>query len=145
MNTAEIYKKLKRRCGRTFLGVFARDRLPAALPPRRPLYLVVNTENHNKPGQHWIVLCIDKDGEFFDSYGRPPTNIFRSYLDKFCGKWIFNDTRVQSIVSRFCGHYCIFYCYFKTLGYSMKEVLDCFIDDTAYNDLFVHRFVCSNL
>jgi hypothetical protein len=142
MNTGEIDNKLRRMCGRNFLGVFARDRMPA----RRPLLMVINTENHNKPGEHWVVICLDRDakGEFFDSYGRSPVGLFRAYLEKFCGEWICNTTRVQSVISSCCGNYCIFYTYFKTHGFSMKEIMNCFIDDTAFNDLMVQRFVSSN-
>ena len=69
MDAYRIQKLLKQRCGRIFLGVFAIDRLPKALLPRRPLLLVCNTAPRDHPGEHWITLFIDICGEYFDSLG----------------------------------------------------------------------------
>ena len=136
MNTEEIERLLKRKCKDSFLGVFAKDRLPRSLPHRRPLSLVCNTDKHDKPGRHWVVLYIgnDSSGEYFDSFAMKPENIFAKFLDKFCKSWIRNEDKVQSLMSKFCGHYCIFYCLFKSLNYEMIDIMNCFIDDTAVND-----------
>jgi len=147
MNTDEIFAKLKRRCAGRFLGVFARDRLPARLPPKRPLMLICNTDPHDKPGEHWIAMFLGENakGEYFDSYGRDAPLIFKNFLNKFCTNWIRNDARLQSVISSFCGHYCAFYCLFKSLDYSMTRIVDCFTDDTSANDAMVHKFVCHNM
>jgi len=44
----------------------------------------------------------------FDSFGRGPDRFFERYMNEHCGEWVFNNTQVQSAVSRFCGHYCAF-------------------------------------
>jgi len=132
MNAQQIYRILSTKCKDTFLGVYPIDRLPQRLPPRRPLLLVCNTEPHDKPGEHWIVMYIDaRQGEYFDSYGEMPQRRFKIYMEKFCWSWLPNDKKLQSIISFYCGHYCIFYCLYKTLGYDMKSITDCFVDDTA--------------
>jgi len=145
MNSSKIKNLLAKRCGKTFLGVFAADRLPSRLPARRPLLLVCNTAPHNNSGEHWIALFIDVKGQYFDSFGSPPQKIFRLYLEKFFNSFTFNDKMLQSIISYHCGHFVIFYCLMKMLDYSVKEIGDAFSSDTALNCFIVDRFVCDFL
>ena len=147
MNTRDLFRHLSRRCNGQLMGIFPVDKLPWKLPNRRPLLFVCNTDPHDKPGEHWIVMYLDTDGrgEYFDSFGRSPSPIFKDYMDKHCVKWIYNDEQLQSAISRFCGHYCVFYCLFKILYYSMDSIVKCFSNDTALNDIIVHKFVCENL
>lgn len=142
MNQDAIDYALMGRCGGKFIGVFARDRLPKYLPSRRPLILVANTDPSNKPGSHWVVLYIDSKGEYFDSLGRPPEhNIFIRYLDKFCTSWTYNNRQLQSAISYFCGQYCILFSLYRSLDYSMKDILGIFSADTGLNDYITHGFV----
>lgn len=147
MNTKDLFAKLAGKCKGQFLGVYPCDKLPSRLPPKRPLMMICNTDPHDEPGEHWIVLYFGEKatGEYFDSYGRDAPPIFKNYLRRFCTSWIKNDVRLQSVISSFCGHYCVFYCIFKTLNYSMDSITNCFIDDTTANDVMVHKFVCSNM
>ena len=145
MDSRKIISLLSKRCGNVFLGVFPIDRLPATLPPRRPVLLVCNTAQHDQPGDHWIVLYIDIRGEYFDSFGRAPEPIFRLYLDKYCNSYIFNDKVLQSVLSAFCGHYAVFYSLMKTLNYSLRDITNAFDTDTTMNDFLVHKFVCDAL
>ena len=147
MNTAKIDGILRKRCKGMFLGVYARDRLPNKLPAKRPLMLVCNTDPHNKPGEHWVVLYIGNDscGEYFDSFAMNPCLTFERYLNKYCKRWTSCKRHVQNIFSKYCGHYCIFYSLFRSIGYDIDVVIDCFKDDTVLNDLMVHKFVCELL
>ena len=147
MNTTELLKILNVRCKGILLGIFARDRLPAKLPPRRPLLIVCNTDPHDKPGEHWIVMYIGSNGvgEYFDSYGLYPQKVFENYILRNCSTLLWNKKALQSVISRFCGHYCVFFSLFKVLEYEMKDIVDCFSEDTALNDVIVHKFVCDNL
>ena len=113
MNTDEIEFVLRNRCGEQFLGVFAADRLPAELPAQRPLLMVCNTDGSDKEGSHWVCLRIDTVGEFFNSLGGAVPPVFKRYLNKRTKRWITNDVQLQSSVSYYCGHYCIFYCLYK--------------------------------
>src|SRR6266581_5462379 len=144
MNTNEINRVLHARCRGTFLGTFASDRLPGRLPSRRPLFLVVNTDPQSRPGEHWVAIYIGRDsrGEYFDSLCQPTPRKFASYLDKCCTSWGTNSRQLQSGASRFCGHYCIFYCMFRSLGFSLKRIESCFTEDTGVNDVFTHRIIC---
>jgi len=144
MNATKIQDLLRKRCGSIFLGVYAVDRLPHPLPPRRPLLLVCNTDKHNE-GEHWIVLFIDMKDEIFDSLGERPARTFKLYMDTYCNSYIANERQLQSITSYFCGHYCIYYCLMKCLNYSLHEIVTAFSSDTELNDMIVHKFVCDNL
>jgi hypothetical protein len=140
MNTRDIERALKR-CGPKFRGVFSCDRLPAG----RGL-MVCNTDPHDKPGKHWIAINIDADGrhgEYFDSLGQPPSTTFERFLNERCEEWIFNERQLQSVISRFCGHYCVYYCMLRSRGIDMRRVVNQFTDDTGFNDVLVHGFVCS--
>ena len=145
MDATKIDQLLRRRCGKTFLGVYAIDRLPRRLPARRPLLLVCNTDPHDRPGEHWIVLYIDIRGEYFDSFGEPPRSTFELYLNKHCNSFNRTDDAIQSVLSSFCGHYCVFYCLFRCLDYDIFAIANVFTKDTALNDFLVHRFVCDGL
>lgn len=147
MNTSQIFDILRRRCGSTFVGVYAKDRLPKELPHKRPLLLVCNTDPHDKPGEHWVVLFFDtrSRGEYFDSMAEVPDRIFEKYLNKYCSNYVRSELRLQSFITRFCGHYCIFYSFLKYLGYSFEDILNCFTDDNTLNDIIAHKFVCEGL
>lgn len=147
MNSLKIGRLMKKLCKHQFLGVFAADRLPTHLPPKRPLLLICNTDKHNEPGEHWVAIYIDEDmcGEYFDSYGLPPLATFENFLNRFSNSWIYNDCKIQSVISHFCGHYCIMYGVLRCLNYTMYDIVSIFTDDTALNDWTVHNFVCNKI
>jgi len=142
MNTEHIEKALTS-FRPLFLGVYSRDDLPE---DGRGL-MVANTDPSSLPGTHWIAIYVDSEGrhgEYFDSLGRKPSATFRSYLNRHCKYWIFNDKQIQSIASRFCGHYCVYYCTLRCRGVDLRRIVGNFTDDTGFNDVLVHGFVCSN-
>ena len=108
----EVLTKDKKSKG-SFLGVFARDEIPKNI--NYPACFVMNTENRNKPGQHWLAFYYDSKGTcyFFDSYGRSPDYYnFKTYIERTAKKCFFSDNRIQGH-SYFCGYYCVFYLLFK--------------------------------
>jgi hypothetical protein len=99
---------------KTFLGVFARDEIPKFI--NYPACFVMNTENRNKPGQHWLALHYDKKGRcyFFDSYGNQPKHHnLQNYIEKTSKSWTYNKRRLQGF-SEYCGFYCLLFLLFKT-------------------------------
>lgn len=146
MNSDEIVHILNRDCANLFIGVYARDTLPAKLPPKRPILLVCNTDPHYKAGEHWICMYFDETGtaEYFCSLGQEPMPIFERYLTKNSKLFVWNDIKLQSIVSAYCGNYAVFYAIFKNKGYSMEDIINCFTTDTTLNDIIAHKFVCTN-
>ena len=139
MNSEDIERAVRRRV-RRFDGVYAADRLP-----NDPCLLVCNTDPSHKLGEHWVAIYVDEEGrygEYFDSFGRPPPVTFRRYLDKHCMHWSYNDVQLQSVASRFCGHYCVLYCILRSRGINMRNIVCSFTRDTGLNDVLVHGFVC---
>jgi len=138
MNSDEIDRFLRAHL-RDFDGVFSVDTLP-----EEPRLLVCNTDPSDKPGRHWIVIHVDEDGhgDFFDSFGRQPNDYFERYMNRHCLSWNFNDRQLQSVVSKFCGHYCIYFCILRCSGIDMRKIVRSFSSDTGLNDALVHAFVC---
>ena len=50
--------------------------------------------------------------------------------------------RLQSVISRFCGQYCVYYCMLRSRGIDMTKIVSNVSSDTALNDVLVHKFVC---
>ena len=91
-----------------------------------------------------ILGCV-RNRRIFRFVWKEPKPIFYHYLTRHCVSYIRNREQLQSSISRFCGHYCVFYCLFKRLNYSMKDIVNCFSNDTSLNDFIAHKFVCENL
>jgi hypothetical protein len=108
-----------RAAGRTFLGVFARDNIPN-LPrhaKRYPLSLVVNTDKLDESGEHWVAAYYTSPnaGEFFDSYGHAPSAL--GFTRKMLpGIKCWNTSRLQSLHSSACGHYCVYFVAMRARG-----------------------------
>lgn len=146
MDGSRIESILKKdaKCGPKFYGVFASDRLPNRLAGRGSKLMVCNTDPHDEPGQHWVVLYIEDSsyGEYFDSFGMPPNIPFSTFLNKHCTRWIFNERHLQSSISHYCGHYCIFYCLHRARDKNINAIANLLTTDTGLNDYLVHNYVC---
>lgn len=96
-----------------FLGVFPRDKLPKIT--KFPACFIFNTDPHNKKGEHWLALWVNKNkcAYFFDSSGNNPA-IFslENYLSQFIC-WEYNKQKIQSESSN-CGLYCVLFLLYKS-------------------------------
>ena len=120
-------------------GVFASDELPS-LPS--PSIFAVNLDPRHLPGSHWVVLYFGKDkAEYFDPLGEPPTPSLNRYLLQHSDGYMWNNMAVQGPSSDKCGHFCIYYSYFKSKGFTMSCILRSFTMDYAINDYIVEQFV----
>jgi len=127
----------------TFLGVFAVDQLNFKLT-RRPCCLIANTDPTNMPGKHWIAMYFDSQGvgEYFDSFGREPTENFVSFMRKNATKLLINKRRLQSDDTYVCGMYCVYF-----LFYRVRNVINMFAKfgkNVLNNDRRVCRFMYSH-
>jgi hypothetical protein len=128
-----------------FHGVYAIDTLPHRVH-RYPAAFVVNTDQSNGPGEHWLAVYFDVNGnaEFFDSYGYSPEmyGMVDFLLNNSRKGYIRNNKRLQSSVTFVCGAYCVYFLMMKCSG--VKEWLQPFGSDFILNDCivldFVHRF-----
>ena len=151
MNTQELVDALAsdKIVNNYFLNVYAFDRLPKRKLAQELWLLVCNCCPSFKPGIHWIVLFKDaqrKDHiEIFDSYGQHP-ELYN--LTSFCRRqgakriW-YNTRQLQSLTSSVCGHYCLYYAYYRTRGHEMQSIIDSFIPHNKFdkNDQLVFEHV----
>ena len=100
-------------------GVYAMDRLPQ----RKPGAYVINTDDHDEPGSHWIaVYCENDHVDFMDSYGRPPPD---ARLIKFLGaNYDFNNIALQQPMSKACGFYCLYFLLHRARGHSTASIIE---------------------
>ena len=86
MNTIEISEYLKRDliCSEIFYGVYLANKFSKLRS--LPVLIVCNTDTSRRPGEHWIVLYVEKNrrGEYFDAICIFPTKWFKTFLDENC-------------------------------------------------------------
>ena len=138
-----VLRKDRYRCG-VFQGVYSSDKLPTNVSSY-PALFIANVDTSNKPGTQWVAFYFTKEreGEFFDSYGLPPskhTRTFSSFLNNSNG-WRFNSKTLQSIDSKFCGHYCLYFALFRSRQVSMSTIVHRFSSNKSRNDFLVQRFI----
>lgn len=92
-----------------FVGVYPLNKLPQAL--RAPANLIVNTDTHNLPGEHWLAISYQKSGKVyvFDSFGFFYPRILKIYANKLgrTTKVMYNRIHYQSMQEQTCALYCI--------------------------------------
>jgi hypothetical protein len=146
MNGIEIERaaRLDPLTDRQFLGVYARDRLPRRLPHGRCSF-IANTDPASRPGTHWVAFYFDTSrriGEYFDTFGQAPSTYpaFDNYLRRHAVHVRHNVTRIQSVYSTACGHYCVYYLHNKSRGKSLDSILTRFGPNCARNDRIVFQW-----
>lgn len=132
-----------RRLARIFRGVFAADTLPAFLSSCTSHAFVVNTHPHYKSGEHWIAIFITpfKKAIYFDSFGLAP---WQPEICKFIQNnsltLVYNSTPIQSLISRTCGLFCVYFLQAMSKGASLTQMLSAFNPfDPVYNELYIQR------
>ena len=107
MITIEISEYLNRDliCSKFFYGVYPANKFNKLRS--LPALIVCNTDTSSRPGEYWIVLYVDENcrREYFDSIGRFLTKWFTTFLDENYTAFIWNEKQLQSVISKFCGHY----------------------------------------
>ena len=120
--------------------VVAKDLLPK--PTNSPTLFIVNLDKSNKEGSHWIALLLSNKyiNEYFDPLGNKPDLFFRQYFNRYSIACLVNTKKCQSSVTSSCGKFCLLYCYLRSRGKSLAEILTLFSYNTVYNELFVNNF-----
>lgn len=127
-----------------FLGVFACDNLPR--PHEIPYSLIANTDKEEDPGEHWIAIYVNSDGQadYFDSYGLPPLKKeFLEFLDEYTKGFSYNKITLQCTSCVTCGEYASAYIYLRSSGYSHDEYMRYFTKNTTSNDLIIKNLFSS--
>lgn len=108
LTTLDIIKLLSAQ--KDFNGVYPIDCLPITC--NVPYSIIVNLDPHYKDGSHWVALTINENrqGHYFDSFGRPPTGNILTFLEKNASRgYIYNKIKYQGNNSTACGYFCIFF------------------------------------
>lgn len=146
MTTLDIQKALKSHkfTKKYFQGVFAINTTPKKVKSKPALY-VINSDNSDKPGQHWLAVYFTSNGcgEFFDSYGRSPAKYpeIKRFL-KYNSKCItHNNKQLQSLFTGVCGQYCCMFLLHRCKGKSMKNFIKLFnIKKQFENDAKIKKY-----
>ena len=115
-------------------AVIAKDILPEVVSTY-PSAFVCNTHNSDQPGEHWVAMCVDQRGDYFDPYGQKPQHIeFTNFMIEHCSEWSNNDSTLQSHMSTVCGQYCVAFLMFRCRYVSMSAFSRLFSTDLVAND-----------
>lgn len=140
MNTVEIYESLQYLPLST-TGVYPADQIPRVWS--LPAGLVVNTDNHTGPGEHWVAMYVDDKGRglYFDSYGLPP--IIPQHLARLrrnCKFYRYSLKQLQSDTSSVCGQFCVVFLHLMSSGFSMPQFNRLFSGNVKENDKIVREY-----
>lgn len=109
-----------------FKGVFSCNTLPKHAS--EGLY-VANLDPDTRDGTHWIAMDITPEKEaniYFDSYGYPPHG--KSFLEFLGRNHIFNNKRLQHLLSTACGQWCLYFLLRRAQNWKLKEIVSPFRD-----------------
>lgn len=140
MNTLELWAALEDIPAQS-IGVFPSDRIPKIWS--RPAALIFNTDDHTKPGSHWVAFYVDQHGRgvFFDSFGLPPIiPSHRARIDRNCTFYRWNDRQLQAETSEVCGHYTVMFLHLVSSGLTLDEIHSVFGRDCVANDRIVKEY-----
>lgn len=136
MNTIQILDIVLKN-SEHFGGVFPADSINILKNDK--LY-ILNTDPHQKEGQHWVALYMNENlCEFFDSFGKPPGYYHKYWHDCLLAKskkYIYNRSILQNPSSGDCGKFCIFYVVLRSKGICFKTILE-LINKTNLNSFLL--------
>lgn len=96
------------------------DELSRVEPKRGNAY-VINTDDRDERGVHWICCCFGDDVTvYMDSYGAPPAQRMADFMRRGGKPIIYSNVQIQSLESDVCGQHCI--ALIKALG-GAREIL----------------------
>ena len=143
------YKGVESKLSKKYLGTFPKDVIPSKLAKRKHGAMIINMNNSNQGGSHWIAILLNKDNTiYFDSFGVVPSNEVVAFM-KQRGKPIvefsngkrrirkkqlpmyYMDRQLQDLSSSSCGWFCIHFideCILKG-----RNILDVLGQDFSYD------------
>jgi len=133
MNASQIASALENT--KLFRGVYSRDNLPKRF--KKPAAFIVNTDSQKEPGEHWVVIFVNKNNvEYFDPLGFPPIgkHFFEFVRCHTKRAFLYNCKTIQNPASNKCGNYCIAFVKHKSCRRSLQSFIDKFTSDTIRND-----------
>lgn len=143
MDTFEVQDCLCKINPRMRYNVYAANRLPLVVDV--PTYLIGNLDPDTQPGSHWVAVHIDgnRNGEYFDSYGRRPAGPYHRFIKRNTRQWRYNVTSLQNELTSVCGEYCVMYLAHRYIGGSLDSFVNIFranSPNTLRNDILVKEW-----
>lgn len=140
LSASDLKRKIARNASPStlyaFHGVFPLDKLPFAVP-RYPYFMIVNTQSHNLPGEHWIVIYIDHNrlGEIFDSLALPIAQPLIRWMNQFTRSFTKSHLTYQHPLSSKCGAFALYFILHRLHdAHCMRKY---FSSKLAMNELYV--------
>ena len=142
MDTLQLLKNINsdKTSKKYFIGVFPRDLLPTKI--NYPSSFIVNTDNSNKRGEHWLAIYVDghRKLDFFDPMGLPPVFYgLDGYINNIADSYQFNKMQFQNIFSDYCGFYCLLFIFIKSRNKNFNFKL--FTKNFKKNDQIISKLI----
>ena len=112
-----------------------------------PQLYIVNTKPSTHPGLHWTAIYEEpytKTIDFWDSMGQPPWTYGQYFQNFFENKRFLYSTKPLQGHHETCGHFCLYFAFYRCRHYSLKSIVNSFSADKSYNDILVKEFVEKN-
>ena len=148
LSTKQLIEKIKHNAdGPTlaaFHGVFPIDQLPFAVP-HYPFFMIVNTQSHNLPGEHWITVFIDADrrGDIFDSLALPLNNTLVRWMNRFTLSFTSNRLTYQHPLSATCGAFTLYFILHRL--HNSDCMTETFSSNVVINEQIIRHFYVAEL
>ena len=141
MNTSQLNDILfsHPHASKYFIGTYPCDLLPASIPSI--CSLAINTDPHDKPGQHWIAAFVRNNTcHIFDSFGGIPKV---PDITRFCNRFkrvLFNGLPIQDVSETTCGGYVVYSICMMSQGRSLRSIVHHFKKHPA-DDSFIREYL----
>lgn len=127
MNTKQLYFALysNKFTNPYFDGIYSSDNLEDII--LRPKLIIVNTSPSNEKGSHWISFWFNSNEiDIFDSLGeinfQTYPNDIVNFIKRYSNNINFCKKAVQPKNTDICGELCLYFAFFKCLGYSLQTI-----------------------
>lgn len=121
-----------------FGGVLSNDLVKLMKPNTNKVY-VLNLQNSNQEGSHWVCLdCRKPRICYVDSYGVLPTREVTKWILETKRPAIYSKVNIQGYDDSSCGYYALWFA--KQLqSKTLKSILEQFSQDSNRNENFLEK------
>ena len=146
MDEFQLNRKLRKE--KNYLGSFALDELNEIKIDIFPSFLIINLDNRENTGTHWIALAVFENVVYIcDSLGgllpdeSIPTPLVNFLHVLLISRKLCITKQLQPIDSDTCGCYCVIFILLMQQKKSFKHFLQLFTNNLRQNDKII-KFLC---
>ena len=115
---------------------------------KAPLYIGLLIAEADGEADHKEIEWIEKVTYFRIKTAHHTMRTFYRHANEFikenCVNYFFNDRRVQSLLSKYCGYFCCLFILKKYKNYSFLKFLKLFFTDYDLNDKLIEKLLFLN-